>query len=128
MSLGKEATVVLGDLGVGSADLEMWANMGRVGIRLGRGGAWKSQGRRTGRTGRLWLQTRTWGCWGIVCIRGPPSVHKPSLPTGEVLAQAHHFCLSQPLSGLQACVFRLSIHYSEVPSDWGPGSRILPLA
>jgi len=35
MSLEKEPMMVLGDLGVGSADFEMWTNMGRVGIRLG---------------------------------------------------------------------------------------------
>lgn len=34
MSLEKEPTMVLRDLGVGSADLETWTNMGRVGIRL----------------------------------------------------------------------------------------------
>lgn len=42
---------VLGDLGVGSTDLETWTNMGIVGIRLGQGGAQQSQGHRTGRTG-----------------------------------------------------------------------------
>lgn len=37
LSLEKEPMSGLGDLGVGSTDLETWTNMGRVGIRLGPG-------------------------------------------------------------------------------------------
>lgn len=62
MSLGKEPTVVLGDLGVSSADLEMWANMGRVGIRLGRGWGLEEPGPQDWENWASGFKTRTWGC------------------------------------------------------------------
>ena len=76
--------MMLGVLGVGSTDLEMRTNVGRVGIPLGvRLGVRQSQGCRTGRTGLGWAGLGSLGSWlrgkglgplGIVCIGGQPSV------------------------------------------------------
>lgn len=88
--------------GVGSADLEMWANMGRVGIRARLRWGLEEPGPQDWENWAPGLQDKDLGLPGIVCIRATICVHKPSLPTGEVLAQAHPFL-------------------SESASQWAPG-------
>lgn len=52
----------------------------------------------------VWLQDKDLGLPAIVCIRGPPSVctSQVCLQVRSWPAAKTHFCLSQPLSGLQA--------------------------
>lgn len=70
MSLEKERTMVLRDLGVGSADLETWTNMGRVGIRLGRGWGPEEPGLQDWENWAAGFKTRTWDCWALSVLGG----------------------------------------------------------